>query len=150
MMTKDQLAEIETLLKALPGVPTSYSYEGQILKDSKGYVGNHVHSVCAGPMVETETEKHVCLGNVIAKDEATAAVLARLLEAAPLLFGEVQRYREAFSRLADKENMQRAAASASRFGSAGASIAYGDVQGFATEALAGTLAPPKTPMENSK
>lgn len=39
-------------------------------------------------------------------------------------------------RLADKENVNRAIASVSRFGSAGAGVAYGEVQKYAAETLA--------------
>jgi hypothetical protein len=43
---------------------------------------------------------------------------------------------ETLRRLADEENMNKAAASMSRFGSAGAGMAYGDVQKYAAETLA--------------
>lgn len=62
-----------------------------------GYVGNHVYSLCSGPDLNTKTEKHCCIGNVIAKDEATVKRLAVLVEAAPLLLAEVIRLREILS-----------------------------------------------------
>jgi hypothetical protein len=90
MMTTDQLKELELLLAQFPARPAGYSYEGQGLAKSQDY---HLHSICGGPMVESVMEKHYCLGYVAAKDEETAARLARLIEAAPLLLDEVTRLR---------------------------------------------------------
>ena len=103
MITEEQLRGLEGTISALPARPQSYSYEGQIRPTAKhsGYADYHVHSICGGPDTGTETEKHHCIGNVIAKDEDTAARLARLIEMAPILLDEVVRLRAVLKSLSE-------------------------------------------------
>lgn len=139
-MTEEQLKELEGVIAALPARPQSYSYEGQIRPTAKstGYADYHVHSICGGPDTGTETENHHCIGNVIAKDEDTAARLARLIEAAPALLDEVVRLRAAFTRLADDENVDRwISETEDQCGGDGVRCAYKEVQEAARRALSG-------------
>jgi len=136
-MTDTELKELGALIGELPAKPRSYSYEGQVRPKSTSYVGDHVYSICGGPMRHTAPEKHHCIGSVLAKDEDTAARLARLIEAAPDLLTEVVRLRAALARLADDEEVTKWIESASQYGRTGAGVAYGDVQAFARAVLRG-------------
>ncbi len=137
MITEDELKELEVTLAGLPARPQSYSYEGQVRPTAKssGYADYHVHSICGDhdTRIETEAEpeKHHCIGNVIAKDEDTAARLARLIEVAPVLFDEVVRLRAALANLADADNANKRIAEAEECGGDGIHCAVREVQHFA-------------------
>ncbi len=143
MIAEEQIKELGDTLAGLPARPHSYSYEGTIRPDGKhkGYADYHVHSICGGPDTETETEKHHCLGNVIAKDEGTAARLARLIEVAPLLFDEVVRLRTVLMGLTDDAKMWENIGEAEDCGNDGVRCAYKSVQAIAREALGCSDAP---------
>lgn len=136
-MTEDQLKELEGVIAALPARPQSYSYEGQVRPTAKstGYADYHVHSICGGPDTGTETEKHHCIGNVIAKDEDTAARLARLIEAAPALLDDVVRLRVVLMSLSDDDAVEKAIEEAEDCGGDGVRCAVKTVQAVAREAL---------------
>lgn len=136
-MTKGQLQDVAGALASLPAVPYSYSYEGQMHPDRSGYVDYHIRSICGGPTKETSTEKHHCIGAVLAKDEKTASSLALLIEAAPLLLKEVTRLREVLTRLADPIAVEAAIENAYLLGGDGVHCAYKSVQATARNALDG-------------
>lgn len=137
MMTDNQLKALVTLIGELPAKPEAYSYEGQVQPKSTGYVGGHVYSICGGPMRGTTTEKHHCIGNIIAKDEDTAGRLAHLIEAAPDLLAEVLRLRAALTDIADDERANKRVAEAEDCGGDGVRCAVKEVQHFAHRALFG-------------
>lgn len=133
MITSTHRQQVVDDLAALPGEPHTYSYEGQIGR--KGYQGYHVHSVCSGPDMETETEKHHCIGAVIAKDEDTSRRLAHLVEASPYLLREVIRLRLVLEGLADEARMWENIEEAENCGGDGVRCAYMNVQSIARDAL---------------
>lgn len=143
MITEDQLRELEGTLAGLPARPQSYSYEGQVRPTAKssGYADYHVHSICGGhdTRIETEAEpeKHHCIGSVIAKDEETAARLAQLIEAAPVLLDEVVRLRAVLKSLSDDTAVDKAIEAAYQLGGDGVHCAYKEVQAVARKALSG-------------
>jgi len=139
VITEEQLKDLETLIGEFPAKPAPYSYEGQIGsgRKSNGYVGYHVHSICGGPMRESATEKHYCIGNVIAKDEDTVARLACLIGAAPDLLAEVVRLRAALANLADGEQADKRIEDAVGCGGDGVHCAVKEVQQYAHRALFG-------------
>ena len=137
-MTEEQLRDLEGILAALPARPQSNSYEGTVKPTAKstGYVDYHVHSICGDDPNEPDPEEnHHCIGNVIAKDEETAAILARLIEAAPLLLDEVVRLRAALSHLADNDNANKRIEEAEECGGDGVHCAVREVQHFAQGVL---------------
>ncbi len=140
-MTEDQPKGLEAILQELPAKPGSYSYEGQIRPTrgkgkGNGYVGQHIYSVCGDKPNEARPDRtHRCIGSVIAKDEDTAAILARLIDAAPDLLAEVVRLRAAFTDLADVDNANRRIVEAEECGGDGIHCAVREAQYFAQKVL---------------
>jgi len=134
-MTDDELSKVRRVIASLPAVPHSYSYEGLVKPTAKsnGYADYHVHSICGGP----DKEGHCCIGNVIAKDEDTAARLAHLVEVAPRLLDEVDRLRKVLMSLSDDDAVGRAIEAAYQLGGDGVHCAYKEVQSVARKALSG-------------
>jgi hypothetical protein len=133
-MTEEELKDLGALIAELPARPQSYSYEGQVRPTAKstGYADYHVQSICGDDPNEPDPEEnHHCIGNVIAKDEDTAARLARLIEVAPVLLDEVIRLRAALTNLADADNANKRIAEAEECGGDGIHCAVREVQHFA-------------------
>lgn len=138
-MTEQQIKELGVLIASLPARPLSNSSEGQIRSapmKGAGYEGYYIHSVCGDDPNEPDPEeKHHCIGNVIAEDEDTAAILATLIEVAPVLLDEVVRLRAALTHLADADNANKRIAEAEECGGDGIHCAVREAQHFAQDVL---------------
>lgn len=138
-MNEKQLNELRDILASLPARPKSYSYEGTVRpsRKSEGYAGHHVHSVCGGPDKDTDTEKHHCIGKVLAPDEETAKSLAHLVETTPLLLDEVDRLRAVLGSLSDENFVERLIEECENCGGDGVRCAAKTVRSIARDALKG-------------